>query len=368
MNIGIIKNRFVGLGGGSERYTSGLVSNLLQAGHTLHVFAHEWDSSAQMPGVVLHHVTASGAASFARQLSFALACERAVARTPCDLVFSLERTLRQDISRAGGGCHREWLAQRRRYLAAPKRWSLALNPLHWTLLWLERRTFSPDHTRVVIANSHRGKAEIRRHYGYPEDRMFVVHNGVDAQRFQPVARPAGQGEFVMLFVGSGFERKGLEFSVRVLAQLPRNVVLRVAGKGNPAPYLRLARRLGVAERLSFLGGVAKIQEVYAQGHLLLHPAIYEPFSNACLEALASGLPVVTSQINGASEVLTPGQDGAAVADPGNIEELAEAIRPWLDPANWARGSAEARAKALTLPFTRNVEQTLAIIARLTQGS
>lgn len=364
MKIGLIINRFVSSGGGLERYTSRLAAELLAAGHQLHVFAREWDASTPDRNLSLHRVPVMRGMSFLRELSFALACKKLVAQHPCDLVFSLERTIQQDICRAGAGCHREWLAQRRRYLSSGRRWTLGCNPLHLTLLWLERRTFSPAHTRFVIANSHRGKEEIVRHYGFPKERIFVVHNGVNGDRFRPRSTARSTDEFTLLFVGTGFERKGLEYCIRVLAELPDRVRLRVAGRGNQARYQRLAQTLGVAARFQFLGDVGKIEELYAQGDLLLHPAIYEPFSNACLEAMACGLPVVTSRINGAAEVITQGKNGAIVEEPADIPALAQAIRPFLDSAMLASASVEARKTAEAMPFSMNVRQTLEIFSRI----
>lgn len=365
MKIGIIKQKFVKLSGGSERYTSGLVAALKQRGHEIHVFAAQWDASAETQGVTLHRVPILGGFSFTRQWSFAVNCRRAIEREPCNVVFSLERSLRQDIARAGGGCHREWMAQRNRYASLWKRILFRLNPLHAVLLWLERQTFSPANTRFIIANSHRGKEEIIRHYRFPAERIFVVHNGADCERFNPVARLA-RDEFVLLIVGSGFERKGVGFAIRALARLPKRVELRIAGEGRREPLLRLARDLDVADRVEFLGRSARIESAYANADILVHPAIYEPFSNACLEALACGLPVVSSRINGASEVLTPGVDSMLVDEPGDSAALAAAIEPFLNPQTYAVASRAARTKAESLPFSRNVEQTLEVIGRLAQ--
>jgi UDP-glucose:(heptosyl)LPS alpha-1,3-glucosyltransferase len=364
VKIGLIKQAYVSLSGGAERYTTGLADELHRRGHQIHLFAHRWDKEAAAQPFTFHHVPVIGGASFLKQLSFAWVCRMAVEQSGCDLVFSLERTLRQDVVRAGGGCHREWLLQRARHLSPLARLGSRLNPLHRSLLWLERRTFSPQITRHIIANSHRGREEIVRHYVFPAERIDVVHNGVDCERFRPGKRQRMDEEFVLLFVGSGFARKGLEFAVRVLARLPARVQLRVAGKGQPGPYRRLARRLGVESRLVFLGRTPRIEEVYAQGDLLLHPAIYEPFSNACLEAMACGLPVVTSRINGAAEIIAPGRNGPVVEEPDDIDALARAIEPFLDRKQWREASAAARTTAESLPFTLNVEKTLEIIQRL----
>ena len=363
MRIGIIKQKFVRLSGGSERYMTGLVAALKKMGYELHVFTAAWDSSAETQDVILHRVPVVRGFSFTRQWSFARNCRRALERASCDLVFSLERSLRQDIARAGGGCHQEWIAQRDRYAPFWEQILMRFDPLDALLIRLERQTFSPQNTRFIIANSHRGKEEIIHHYGFPGERIFVVHNGADCERFKPSLR-AARDEFVLLLVGSGFLRKGVEFAIRALARLPSRVRLRIAGKGRSSRYLRLAQKLGVAQRVEFLGTNARIEEVYADADLLVHPAIYEPFSNACLEAMACGLPVVSSRINGASEVIVPGQNGAVVENPGDIASLAAAIEPFLNPKIYAAASASARRTAESLPFNRNVEQTIEVICKL----
>src|ERR1041384_5531186 len=84
-----------------------------------------------------------------------------------------------------------------------------LNPQHFTMLWIEKKTYAPHNTRSRIANSHRGKEEIVRHYQFPAERIQVIHNGVDCDRFRPATKKPARQEIVLLFVGSGFERKGL---------------------------------------------------------------------------------------------------------------------------------------------------------------
>ncbi|HVR34388.1 MAG TPA: glycosyltransferase family 4 protein [Methylomirabilota bacterium] len=364
VRIGIIKNNFLPSGGGSERYTTQLIGHLRDRGHSLRVFASRWNASAHSSGVTLQPIRVPPGPPFLRLLAFARNCRAAVLEGDCDLVFSIERTIHQDIVRAGGGCHREWLVQRGRYCSWPRRLTFSLNPFHRTTLWLERRTFSPGCTRRVIANSHRGKSEIVRHYGFPKDRIDVVHNGTDCNRFTPRKRNGERRETVLLLVGSGFERKGLAFALRALAKLPTTVRLEVAGKGNPGPYRRLAARLGVGDRLTFLGTEAKIEAVYARGDILVHPAIYEPFSNACLEAMACGLPVVTSRINGASELVEPGINGTIVDEPADSDELSAAIRHFLDRDSREAASQAARRTGEAHPFSRNVEETLEVIRGL----
>jgi UDP-glucose:(heptosyl)LPS alpha-1,3-glucosyltransferase len=371
MKIALIRQRYVAHGG-AERYLAALAGELAGRGHEVHVYANRWEAT---PGIQFHRVPMLRVPGFLRALSFAWNVRRAVAGM--DLVFSLERTLRQDLYRAGDGCHREWLARRRRFLPWWRRATLRINPLHLALLWLERRLFNPQNTRHVIANSQRGKEEIIRHYGFPAERITVVYNGVDTARFRPPSRPmlSERGPAVdsspgsaserpdlrsLLFVGSGWERKGLAFAIRALALLPEHVTLRVVGKGNQVRYERLARQLGVAGRVQFLPPQRRIEDVYAGADVFVFPTIYEPFANVCLEALACGVPVVTTRSNGVAEILRPGVDGAVVNEPDNIAGLADAIRSLLgrEAATAARATAERHSLAVNVAATLAVLETL----------
>jgi UDP-glucose:(heptosyl)LPS alpha-1,3-glucosyltransferase len=357
MKIGVVRQRYVA-SGGAERYLHAVVRELMARGQDVHVFARAWERGAPLN---FHRVPVLPVPAFLRALSFAWWSRRVVRRARCDLIFSLERTLQQDVYRAGDGCHREWLVQRQRYLPAWKSHTLRVNPLHATLLALEKQTFSPRNTGWIIANSRRGKEEIVRHFGFPEERIHVVYTGVDSQRFKPRPRAQRSENFVLLFVGTGFERKGLRFCVQALAQLPSHFKLNVVGKGDTTPYRRLAHRLGVAERIEFLGANLDTAEVYPEADLLVHPAIYEPFANVCLEAMACGLPVVTSRISGTAEIIEHGRNGAVVERPENIEELVRAIQLFEEPRARAAASQQARMTAEAHSFSEHVTRTLEIL-------
>lgn len=361
MRIALIRQRYL-LHGGAERYMSAVATELARQGHEVHIFANRWDNlSAATTGIVFHRVPIIPVTSFLRALTFAINNQRLLHRHPCDVVFSFDRTLRQDIYRAGDGCHREYLIQRLRHSSALKGLTIWLNPLHITMLWLERQVFSPERTRVIIANSHRRKEEIIRHYNFPAERIIVLHNGVDLERFRPGMKRESSNEFGLLFVGSGFRGKGLAYCIAALAHLPAHVRLHVLGKGKTGPYMRLARNLGVADRVKFAPPTQRIEAVYASADLLVLPAVYESFANVCLEAMACGLPVVTSRINGASEIIRPGINGAIIEEPSDIVALAEAIKPFLNQNHLAEASICARQTAETLPFADNIMRILEII-------
>ncbi|MFZ1059331.1 MAG: glycosyltransferase family 4 protein, partial [Candidatus Rokuibacteriota bacterium] len=356
MKLAIICRPFV-FHGGLETATAGLIGEFVRQGHEVHLFSTA--GQRDVPGVRLHRLTVIAAPSLARVVSFALAAKAAVSRDRFDVIQSHERTLVQDVYRAGEGCHRAYLDVKARQLGALSRAALRANPYHRALRSLERRIFSPAGTRHIVAISRLGKAEIQRLHGLPDSRVSVIYNGVDQERFQPANRErygAGmraalgiqQSAWVVLFVGSGFERKGLGPLVEGFALTKtRESRLVVVGKGEQAPYRALAARLGVAERIVWAGAQPTVEQYYAAADAVALPALYEPFGNVHLEALASGLPVLASARAGGSEVVSQGRNGWIVQNP----EDAGQIREGLEALREAGGGWRDVARAAALPFT-----------------
>ncbi len=342
MKIALIRQRYTDFGG-AERYVAGLAKQLADLGHDVHVFAASWQASAHeegkglsFPGITFHRVPVAGGLSFIEVLSFALNSRRLLKKDRFDVIHSFERTLYQDIYRAGDGCHREWLKQRDRIDPWYKKYLHPLNPLHRTILSIEEKLFTEDRCKMVIANSFRGKDEIIRHYGVPSKRIRVIYNPVDVDRFNGPARMKTRDEVrktlgiadsdrCILFVGSGFKRKGLLYAVRAAAKLRETWQFVVIGRDRASAYEKEASRLGIRPFVHFLGPVTDVGKYYLAADLFLFPTIYEPFSNACLEAMAAGMPVVTSRINGASEIIVEGTNGYIIEDPLNADEIKDRV-------------------------------------------
>lgn len=345
MKIAFVRKAYTPYGG-AERYLAQLVERLCDQGHEVHVFAQRWDSNETPKGgkaPVFHRVPVVKSPSFLEALSFAFFSKKLLQEETFDIIHSFERTLYQDIYRAGDGCHREWLIQRRKMDSWIKRWTYCVNPLHRTLLFLEKRLFQSSRLRKIIANSHRGKEEIIRHYGVPGGKIQVIYNGVDLETFHPrnvaLFRKSLRKELkipletlVVLFLGSGFQRKGLGSLIASFPRIKRGVpqaVLIVAGKDGIQPYREMAKSLGVERNILFLGPTQRAKELYAASDLFALPTIYDPFSNACLEAMATGIPVVTTRANGIAELICDEQNGFLVQDPMNPEEIAGKVLAFI---------------------------------------
>lgn len=367
MRLAIIRQRYTPFGG-AERFIEGALKGLqAQGGVAVTVIAREWASGADHAGVNLLRCNPFHIGRTWRLWAFARAACCAVQRSDFDLVQSHERLPCCDIFRAGDGVHREWLIQRGRILPAWRRWLMWLSPFHQIGLWLERRMFASPRLKGVIANSEGVKRDILRHYPNTRARIEVIYNGVDLQRFHPGLREVHrqpmrtqlgipQDAPVLLFVGSGFERKGVATAIRALAT-PRPLAgegpgvrdfnaahLVIVGKDSQQRrYETLARRLGVAHRTHFTGPQTDVRPYYGMADLFVFPSLYDPFPNAVLEAMASGLPVIVSQNCGSADFMPE-----AALDPLTVTAWAQAIALALEPAQRMALAEKYRAIAETL--------------------
>ncbi len=349
------------------------------------MFAHTWGRNEGEGradgGPVFHRVPMIKSPSFLEALSFALFSQKLLEEERFDIIHSFERTLYQDIYRAGDGCHREWLNQRRRIDPWFKRSTYGVNPLHRSLLFLEKKLFQSPRVKKIIANSRRGRDEIMRHYHVPGEKIEVVYNGVDLEAFHPrntaLFRRSLRKELkvpldsmVILFLGSGFRRKGLN---PLIASLPRvkkeipQVVLIVAGKDHIQTYRETARALGVERNILFLGPTQRAKELHAASDLFALPTIYEPFSNACLEAMATGIPVLTTAQNGVAELIQDGQNGFLVDTPGNSLEISEKIFAFFHSPQKVSFGENARKTSFNLDIKSTIDRMLCIYEEVRSG-
>ena len=359
MKLALIRRKFSATGC-AELYLQRLLRALVKAGHASHLFAESWEVAPD--GVALHQVSVSGSRA-EKPVRFAHAVKDAVAREKFDCVFSLERTLQQDVYRAGDGVHRVWLQRRREFAPWWKKPFVGCGAFHRNMMALEAQTFNPANTRHIIVNSEMVKREILEHFQFPAERIHLVRNGVDVERFRSGKRVETRARFgvkddevLLLFVGSGLERKGFEF-LRMLMErfqlsasdgLERRARLLVVSRDS-APHSR-------PPNIIFAGPMADVENAYAAADVFVFLPIYEPSSNVVVEALAAGLPVVTSSFNGAGEILKEGVNGSIVRDISNPNLVARAVVPWL-----RRRADTVEVDRDLLDLERNVCETLAVL-------
>src|SRR5437870_10170860 len=351
--------------GGAEAYLKRLARGVMEAGHDLQLVAtHDWPDN-EWPFGSITHLRSKSPIEFASEL------EQMRAQLRVDILFSLERVWSCDVYRAGDGVHRAWLERRRKFELPLKRFVRSLNSKHQDLLRLEQSLFSGGNTKRVIAGSQMVKDEIVNLYGYSADKIDIVRNGVPLEKFRfgPELHEKTRKELnlkpdqiALLFAGSGWERKGLLFAIEAAALCKdRKIRLLVAGRGNARLHKTKRLRFWREEPVQFLGEVADMLRIYAAADIFILPTIYDPFSNACLEALACGLPVITTRSNGFSEIIEDGVHGSIIDHAGNLVGLRDAIRFWSDTSRRIAARAANVEHASHFDISKNVEQTLDIL-------
>jgi UDP-glucose:(heptosyl)LPS alpha-1,3-glucosyltransferase len=368
VRIALVVERIAPAGGGVEQVAWSVAEGLRRAGDDVVVFCR---SAADPPAdVAIRCLPVADAWQPVRVLAFSRRAAAATrARAPgFDVVHALTRTRSQDLYRAGAGRHAD--SMRHTYGARGAAWR-RLSPRHLVALAADRRIFG-DPTQWIQCPSALVRDEIVDGARIDPERVVVIPNGVDPDRFHPGrdagaesirSRHAHGGETAWLFAGSGGRRKGLDVAIRALA-LHRDpqAVLWVAGRDDPASWRRLARRFDVAGRVRFLGPRDDMPAVYRAADGLLLPTRYDPFANACLEAAASGLAIVSTRRNGAMEVIREG--GIAVRDPDDARAVAAALDRLADRDVRRAMGADARKRALACDWPSHVERLRALYERV----
>jgi UDP-glucose:(heptosyl)LPS alpha-1,3-glucosyltransferase len=369
VRLAIVRQRYSAYGG-AERFIERALAALRGQGVAVTVFAREWTGD---PGSVVRcnpfHI-----GRLWRDWSFARAVRLELTRRSFDLVQSHERIAACDLYRAGDGVHAQWLQNRRAALGPIARLGLTLNPYHRYVLAAEREVFESARLRAVICNSRMVREEIRSRFGVPEAKLHVIYNGIDLEDFHPRLRESHRTRvreelgiapdaLVHLFVGAGFERKGVFRLLQAFARSVREAHLIVVGRDKlQGRAERLARSLGIAQLVHFVGGQADARPFYGASDSFVLPTLYDPFPNAALEAMACGLPVTTTHQCGTSELIEEGANGFVV-DALDVDALAASLAG-LDVVKALEMGRRARQRAETLSLDLMTERLLALYRSL----
>jgi len=357
VRLAIIRQRYTPYGG-AERFVEGALEALLERGIAISLYTRQWPQTRlQLIEPVICDPFYIG--RLWRDWSFSRAvCRMVTAKAP-DLVQSHERLLCCDVFRAGDGVHRAFLDERLRGASPLQRWITEWSPYHRYVLAVERQLFASPLLRAVICNSRMVRQEIHERFGLPEDKLPVVYNAVDSEAYSPALRQHAQavrqalrvpeGATVFLLVGSGYLRKGVATALQALSRLRQDSFLIVVGRDKALRrYTRLARRLGIAHRVALLGARDDAKPFFGAADAFVLPTLYDPCPNAALEAMACGLPIVTSTKCGAAELVTEHQAGFVCA-PLDVDALARHMTALTDGE--ARLAMGTRAREAVLPLT-----------------
>ncbi|MCK5844752.1 MAG: glycosyltransferase family 4 protein [Victivallales bacterium] len=367
--------------GGLERNFIKIAAECLARGHAVTIFTMRWDgpipSALAADGCSIIKIPFSGLSNHARCASFAANLQRRLKDSQFDLIVGFNRMPGLDLYYCADVCYVADIRHRRSALHA-------LTPRHRVYARFEKAVFSPESETAILALSDIQRDIYIREYDTPSERFFQVPAGIDQKLIRAEAslenRTKKRGELgleknttMLLMIGSDFRRKGVDRAVEALAALSqeerRCVKLVVAGKGREHPISRLAESLRVGENVLFLGAVDDIPRLLSAADLLLHPARAENTGNAIVEALTSGVPVLTLlncgyawhvEKSGAGKVL----DGWDFSQSDFNAGLAELLNATPDEKAKLRGAAARYSDATD--FHSRPQVVADIIAKLAE--
>ncbi len=372
---------FSALKGGGESYANNFAHQLIENGHEVHVFSNLFGDRLD---IIPHKVSIIRFPKALRILSFAINSRKLLTRDNFDLIIGFGGTWPINVYRPGGGTEIGWFLQNLdsidnkciRFLNKILR---RISPANLARFYVDRKIYKGSRLKLVIANSNMVRKDIIKYYDFPENRIKVIYNGVDLNRFNPANKNifreemrktygVDDNEVLVLFVAHNFRLKGLYCLIKAVALLKTRVKescrLLVAGKGKRKRFIKLARKSGCEENIIFTGQLDKTEKLYAASDIFVHPTFYDPFANVCLEALASGLPVITTKHNGAGELITDGVEGFVVTDPLEITDLAEKMTFFFNKPARKKAGENARRLAEQFPWKRNYSEIVRALGRI----
>ena len=370
MKVALVKKRYSLRQGGSERYCVNLARRLIERGHEVTVIGEQMDD--ELAGEVgFRKVPVNRLTSWTHNRSFAENAGRIADAGRFDLVYGLGRSFGLDAVRVTERLQSHWLNVN--YRGPANRWLQRLNPRHRTLIDLERTIYCSDKTRRVVTQSRLDRQLVQKYYQIPEEKIRTIHNGVDITAFHPGLRTqaaALREEFglsaeepLLVFASMDFEGKGLRSILKAVKQTHHQACrLIVLGTGPERRFRRIAEDLNVGNRVIFAGRRNDIARFYGAGDLFLLPTAYEPFPNVVLEAMACGLPVMTTTSSGGADILEAGKNGYLISDVRAVGEMADCLNDYFDLPASARQAMSAHCwnTAQGMTIEKNIEQTLEV--------
>ncbi len=365
MRVGLVLDHYDPRRGGVEQWTSQFCDYLLSRGDDVHVVTSGFADDLSQP-IVKHLVPRHRS-----RLAWAAAVEIRLRELEFDVVHDMGAGWYCDILQPHGGCRAAWFEQSLKMLPAwqrsAKRIAARYLPRYTEFEKLSHRQAGGEH--LVLALSQMTRHDLAERDGVPQDRLRLVYNGVDLQRFSPAHRDHHREQMrqklglsdqtLFLIVAHNLKLKGLPTllkSMSLLINAKANAHLLVVGNRRTSTFQRQAQRLGIDSCVTFLGPVDDPTPCYSAADVYVQPTCYDCCSLVVLEALASGLPVITTSYNGAGELLTEAQHGYVVDDPLDPAPLADRMTKLLDNAMRVDLGINARSLAEQHSFERNARE------------
>ncbi len=350
MKIALVAEWLDAWRGGAETSTLQFMHHLMERGIELHVYTRSRPSPTQ--GLHVHTIRGAAMSRTRRSITFAHRVERLLRANSFDVVHAISPCRHANIYQPRGGTVLETIERNLALLKTAsarrvKRCANVFNLKQRYLLNMERELLGRQDGPLVVAISNYVVSQLKRHYALPDERIRKIYNGVNADSATAAQRDGHrnairrefdipENHLLVLLIAHNFRLKGLQRWMEALALLiskgATHIRSLVVGKGDSERWHRLAARLGVGDYLTFTGPSERVGEFHHAADVLVHPTYYDPCSRVVLEAMVAGLPCVTTRWDGAAEMIEDGKSGYVLADPREVQTLADRVESLCDPA------------------------------------
>jgi UDP-glucose:(heptosyl)LPS alpha-1,3-glucosyltransferase len=381
--IALALENFSRYGGGAESYAISLAAFLIKNGWEVHFFGETWDGEPEK--TIFHKIAIPKyLPAWLKLILFALHHKRAVKKQHFDVILGFGNTLYMNVYQSHGGVH--WLSSKRQVYSerneikrAIKRLIIILSLKQWARAWIESAPFRLYPRPRIVAISQMIKKDISSFFKVNDADIIVVYNGVDTSRYEqnlcfdhkgPLRRKLGirEDDVVFLFVSYELKKKGIETLVEAASRLKlmdhRDFKVVVVGG---MPYKALLRQIkihDIEDKILFTGPVRSIETYYANADAFVLPTYYDACSLVVIEAMASGLPIITTTSNGASGIINDGKEGYIISHPPRSRDLAKTMQLLLDDEKRHKMSQEALRTGLSYSEEKNHREMVRIFGEV----
>jgi UDP-glucose:(heptosyl)LPS alpha-1,3-glucosyltransferase len=383
MKIALAIENFSRYAGGAEAYAVALADTLVQEGFDVHLYGHLWDG--EPAGATFHRLRRlpKWIPPSVRLLDFALQHKRMTTTERFDVILGFGNTLIMNVYQSHGGVHhisniRKLQAVSNPLLRFLKKLALLSTPKYHTRAWIESAPFRMKQRPVIIAISEMVRQDMAAYFGMDSDGIELIYNGIDYAKFSTPAPEARNSlckqwgfdkEILFLFMAYDFRKKGVRYLVEAAGKLRQKVGAGGFGVvivGGP-PSLQIRRmvtRLDLENTVVFHGPTTEPERYYHACDVFILPTFYDACSLVVLEAMAAGLPAITTIFNGAAGIITEGRDGLVLKDPRNTDEMGSAMHRFFDPNVLHGASAAAKLTASNYTIERNHHQMIDVFRNM----
>lgn len=372
MKVALVRSKFNHFGG-AEKFVDRALEALVMVGAHPTLICQSWKSANEaQPFPIIQTPKPKGFTRTAKASHFATSVHAVVAQQDFELVQTHERIAGFDVFRAGDGVHRTWMSQRAKDIGWLRQWLMKIDPFHRYQLAQEKQLFEASNLRAVICNSRMVKQEILAHFNIDPQKIHIIYNGIDTEKFRPptlAERAQSRSDLglasdapVLVFLGAGFERKGVHHLLHALA-LCANMQLMVVGSDKHLKrYQQLARTLGIDKRVIFTGPQKDPLPYLWAADGMVFPTLYDPCPNAVLEGMACGLGIISTPHCGAMELLN--ETAGICVSPWDHQGMAHAMGRFADTAFASQAGQASRACIEPLTLQNMGQQLLTLYQSL----